>query len=657
MIHLSERYWLLYCTLSVGNCCACKVVISEDRVAALEWQATKSAADVIAARENVMCEIERKGKEFWSNGSAQNWLDSAEPTVRKVVESVNGPLLMYLGEKAMHADLECIELLRRGAPLYGQLETCGNGPVKDSIAIGEIDELKANCSESNVQLIKKLRNDPWEQELHNLALEDAKLGRMTWPEPVSEEQIRSVRLNQRFGVEQGLKPNGDVKVRAVDNMSWGYSSEVSRPKKRPRQSVNGCSAIPEKIMHHHVDDLAVAIKLFIQLMACIPGLIKADVKAAFRRIPLLPAHRWAAAIAYKLGDEVMVACHNACMFGASSSVYNWERIGELITVIAIKWLGICVYRYVDDFFAPERAESMEHAMQCIARLVRAVLGHDAIENRKLDCGLSLVVLGVRCQLSTAGLCLFPEPSKVQKWAAGIRDALKNGILCAGASQKLAGRLSWAQTHMFHKLGRAMIRPIFDQRWSRSGMISKELRAALLWWLHVLEMGICEQRQWQRQDAPPVWIFVDARGVPPRCAAVAFIDGVCHFTDGEPSKAIMECFQKRKDAQICGLEMLAIALGLSSFAEELRGRNVVIFSDNKGAEAAARKGTAKSWDHCQIIHEIWTMAFQIGAHLWIERVPTDDNISDLPSRTEYALLYDEFDAQWREPVIGRLFLDM
>ena len=93
-----------------------------------------------------MCEIERKGKEFWSNGAAQDWLDSAEPTVRKVVESVNGPLLKYLGEKAMHADLECIELLRKGAPLYGQLEKCGNGPVKDCIEIGEIDDLRVNCS-------------------------------------------------------------------------------------------------------------------------------------------------------------------------------------------------------------------------------------------------------------------------------------------------------------------------------------------------------------------------------------------------------------------------------------------------------------------------------------------------------------------------------
>ena len=631
--------------------------ISKDRVAALEWQAQKSAAEIIVEREKVMCEIERKGQEFRASGAAQSWLKNVEPSVHNVVYSVNGPLLEYLGGKAMHTDLGCIDLLRNGAPLYGILAACGIGPAKECDEIGVIDELRVHCRESNEQLVKKLRRDPWEQELHKLALEDARIGRMTVPEPLNEQHLGSFMLNQRFGVEQGLKPNGDVKIRAVDNMSWGCSGDRTRSKKRPRQSVNGCSAIPERIMHHHVDDLEAAIRLFIHLMACAPGLLKADVNAAFRRIPLLPAHRWAAAIAYMLGDQIMVSCHNACMFGASSSVYNWERVGELITVILVRWLGICAYRYVDDFFAPERVESMHHAMLCIARLIRAVLGQDAIEDRKLDCGPSLVVLGVRCEISMAGLCLYPEPSKVKKWAAGIRAALDKDVLCAGASQKLAGRLSWAQTYLFHKLGRAMLRPIFLQRSSRTGKISKSLKLALIWWLHVLESGICEQRDWVRLDAPPVCLFVDARGVPPRCAAVAFIDGVCHFTDGMPSNAVMECFQKRHDSQICGLEMLAIALGLSTFAAELRGRSVVVFSDNKGAEAATRKGTAKSWDHCEIIHEIWTMAFQIGAHVWIERVASAENISDLPSRTEYALLYDEFDAQWREPVIGRLFLDM
>ena len=83
----------------------------------------------------------------------------------------------------------------------------------------------------------------------------------------------------------------------------------------------------------------------------------------------------------------------------------------------------------------------------------------------------------------------------------------------------------------------------------------------------------------------------------------------------------------------------------------------IYLDNKGAEAAARRGNAKSWDHCQIIHEVWTMALRIAAHLWIERVSWEDNLSDLPSREEYGLLREGFNAKWRSPVSGQMFLDM
>ena len=145
-----------------------QVQISKDRVAALEWQAQKSAAEIIVEREKVMCEIERRGQEFRASGAAQCWLESAEPSVRNVVSSVNGPLLEYLGGKAMHTDLECIDLLRNGAPLYGLLEACGIGPAKECDDIGVIDELWLHCRESNEQLLKKLRRDPWEQELHKL---------------------------------------------------------------------------------------------------------------------------------------------------------------------------------------------------------------------------------------------------------------------------------------------------------------------------------------------------------------------------------------------------------------------------------------------------------------------------------------------------------
>ena len=84
-------------------------------------------------------------------------------------------------------------------------------------------------------------------------------------------------------------------------------------------------------------------------------------------------------------------------------------------------------------------------------------------------------------------------------------------------------------------------------------------------------------------------------------------------------------------QITTLEILAISVGLSTFQKLLRGRKVVVWSDNRGAEGASRKGSAKAFDHCRLVHELWLHALQNQTHVWIERVPSHDNISDSPSR--------------------------
>jgi len=42
----------------------------------------------------------------------------------------------------------------------------------------------------------------------------------------------------------------------------------------------------------------------------------------------------------------------------------------------------------------DRPETMEHALQCLARLIRALLGPTAVAANKLACGRTLEVLGV-----------------------------------------------------------------------------------------------------------------------------------------------------------------------------------------------------------------------------------------------------------------------
>ena len=163
----------------------------------------------------------------------------------------------------------------------------------------------------------------------------------------------------------------------------------------------------------------------------------------------------------------------------------------------------------------------------------------------------------------------------------------------------------------------------------------------------------------------------------RCAAVLFIDGKFHYTDGIPSQSIMDQFIARNDRlgfveslcrvvcmvcmarQITTLEILSISIGLSTFQSELRGRKVVVWSDNKGAECASRKGSARAWDHCRLVHDIWLHALQNNTHLWIERVPSHDNIADSPTRGAYQImekLRELGQGVWKKPVVASVYLD-
>ena len=54
----------------------------------------------------------------------------------------------------------------------------------------------------------------------------------------------------------------------------------------------------------------------------------------------------------------------------------------------------------------------------------------------------------------------------------------------------------------------------------------------------------------------------------------------------------------------------------------------------------------------MIHELWTLAVHSRIHMWLERVASEDNIADLPSRESYGVL-EELGATWRKPVLARL----
>ena len=238
---------------------------------------------------------------------------------------------------------------------------------------------------------------------------------------------------------------------------------------------------------------------------------------------------------------------------------------------------------VGTFCVCGRPSTAEHAMQCMARLVRILLGFEAIADRKLEWGATLVVLGVQISPTESGFRLLPAKAKAQKCIEAITRAIRTGMMMPGSAEKLAGWLCWATQFIFNRLGRAMLRPIFDQKRKRSGKVDAALRTALRWWLFVLAQDLCEEHPWVIPQTDVAHIFVDARGEPPRCAAVLFLDGRWYYTDGKLSSLIIERLASRHDNQIMAYESIAILLGISTFSNLLNGRRVVVWSDNKGAE--------------------------------------------------------------------------
>ena len=392
------------------------------------------------------------------------------------------------------------------------------------------------------------RPDSNEVALHQLALDDAKLFRMTSPILCSEVDLSKVRVSSiyvwlwracvlqvllvpRFGVEQGVREDGSVKIRSVDHFSWSCKGMGSRKRTRRQMkvsmayrllkcilcsiavckesSVNGFFTPDVAISHEHLDDLLVAMRRCVQELKCIPSLFKADIDAAFRRVPVRESHKWAASVAYLVNGAAWCSTHHGMPFGATSSVVAWHRVGALLSTLARKLLHIPVLRYVDDFFAPERPETVEHAMWSFTRLVRALLGYSAIARRKLEVGHSLVVLGILVAPSFDGTTFKVDPSKCIKWLAVIDKAIATRRLCGGDATKLAGRLMWATQRLFNRLGRAMIKPIYAQCRSRTGVADDYLCACLRWWSGVLRHEISETKYWDAPTKKVCHLFVDA----------------------------------------------------------------------------------------------------------------------------------------------------
>ena len=190
---------------------------------------------------------------------------------RTLAATVNGPMLEKLARRIQYGDCDCVNLLRKGAMLYDD----------------NIDDLWQHCHESNLELLQSMTQSEDSALLHARTLADAELGRMSKPVLAEEVDLRrvsvfrryvfccvcrrswQVRLVPRFAIVQGLKPDGEKKIRPVDHMSWSHSAGKGRKRTRAMVkagSINGHYSMPEAVHHDHLDDLLATMRMHVELI-------------------------------------------------------------------------------------------------------------------------------------------------------------------------------------------------------------------------------------------------------------------------------------------------------------------------------------------------------------------------------------------------------
>ena len=354
---------------------------------AVRWAAQTAPADVIAFRECALATLRERDRVLRASGAVEEWFRGVDPAIRRVAQHVNGPLCAEIAERIAFCDPDCVEFFRTGAPLVGELPRSGRGGPEEFPPRLGIAELLSNADSANRYISLGLRDGAHGDAILRKTRDESELGRISCPVPFHDVRLDGAVIAPRHAVEQ-LREDGSSKLRLADDMTKARINQAKRPQ--------------ERLHHDAVDALFEAARIFHEVAGRAPALWKADIDAAFRRVPIRAEHRRFAWVVFSAAGKIWAAQHAAAPFGATSSVHSWARVGALIAEAARVLLRIAALRYVDDYFGPDQFEVVEQAVEQLAELIQLMLGPGAVAPDKIAWGSPLVILGLEIKAGRPG---------------------------------------------------------------------------------------------------------------------------------------------------------------------------------------------------------------------------------------------------------------
>lgn len=352
--------------------------------------------------------------------------------------------------------------------------------------------------------------------------------------------------------------------------------------------------------------------------------------------------------------------HHALIFGATSSVWNFNRAADSLMFLSRRLLAVTLGHYVDDFIGIEPEHLVDSGFEQFTRLMR-ILGLRMKESKALPPDATQKILGINMTITQQEVILSPHPKRVHKIRRLIEEALRLNHLNSDTAQKMAGKLIFLTSTLFGQLGRAALQPIYARAHGRgdkeiADQLNGPLRSSLRTLLNLLT-EIQPQVIPRNPDQPVIVIYTDAyfqldgKTMSPgstdlprqwhksKChqyengwGYVTYYNGVTRFAAGRIPPWVIKKYCSRK-AYIYFLEITAQLIAFLA-CRHLPSTLVISFIDNASGLFALRKGYCKDPSICNLLAMTWRVLATLRWHVHLEWVSSEDNVSDKVSRHEF-----------------------
>ena len=555
-------------------------------------------------------------------------------------KSPDGPLLRHLLTREGYDDADAASLLEKGAPLLGVM----GGPAAWAPQTQERPPLPrarivAQNEAERSAFLATVRPGKHDRTLWKASMADRELGRMRGPFDSPDQVRASLRkarfaLSRRFGVQQ------TDKVRPCDDFSRAYVNDgVSVDRKLHLSTIDSFFALAYAM----ADEPGEAGRR--------PGLHfwRRDHEGAYRQVPIEEDDQPLTVVVFCHPDtgKHVYFYHTALPFGATASVYGYNRLSRAIVFLARRLLWIPVDSYFDDFWGIDKEAAAEASFKAFGDL-NEILGFTIKEAKDVPPAENGTLLGVAVRLAAFPFRAEITAERKLSLRSSLKEHLDSNRLAPGEAATLAGRMNFAVSAMFGRVGRAPLKAVYARQHSRRTnhegeshehphILTRSLRASLEALARLVEAPPPRILPIPGKIAPVVSIFSDGEG------KYGYIGGVLLVAAAFVPVLVFEAqipphvydLLVRRHNQIALIELLAALTALSAFSPFIKGKDLRFFIDNRVAECAVRNGYVRrdTRDACALVSELWFQLQRAQATVWVDRVPSKLNIADGPSRPD------------------------